>query len=303
MDGQESREAFRKADQLFRDGNYGDALALLKELDAIHPNTRNILVPMALCLERLGREEEALPLCERLVRQFADSRARALLERLRLPRALPALHVDALIDDHHYAGAYELPDLGPVTTVPVPAQSEDEPSRWPVVVLGILCVLAIVGLLTLPLFNHATPSDSPGSNPGMSGETAGVFLGFALLGFTYSLAAGTLNAILALGAIGKLPSNSISGLVLDVGGTVLVLNLLFAVLNLLTMSARSTPLSLFVVTLEFAILCFAFQRNYQLSAGGLTAFAVIYLVLTCVLVALPIMAFAGVAGILAFVTG
>lgn len=303
VDGQESREKFKKADQLFREGNFREALALLDELNAAHPDTRNILTPMALCLERLGRGDEALPLCERLVRQFADARARALLERLRLPRALPEIHVDTLIDDHKYAGDYALPDLGPVTTVPVPAQSEDEPSHWPLTVLCTLCMAAIIALLALPLFSGTPPAGVTGETSAMSGEATGVFLGFALLGFLYSVAAGTLNAILALGAVGKLPSNTLGGLALDVGGTILVLNLIFAVLNLLSLNARSVPISLLVTTTELGILGYAFHRNYRLGLGNLAAFMVIFLILTCVLVVLPVLALVGVAGILAFFTG
>lgn len=300
-DGKESREKFKRADELFREERFAEALSLLIELDACHPNTRNILVPMALCLDRLGREDEALFLCERLVRQFADTRARALLERLRLPRALPALHVDALLGEHDYAGAYDLPDLGPVSTVPVPVQSEDEESRWPLALLCGGCVLLIAGLLALPLIFGG---DAGGSEAGaMTGEQAGVVIGFALAAFAFAVFTGTLTGVLALGALGKLPANTIGAIVLDVGGTILVVNLISAVLNLFVFRAESPALAVAVALIQIAILLYAFYRNYGLRAGELVAFAVMYLVLTCVLVALPLMAFFGVAGILAFFLG
>lgn len=301
-DEKESRDKFKRADELFRGESFAEALALLIELDAAHPNTRNILVPMALCLDRLGREDEALLLCERLVRQFADTRARTLLERLRLPRALPAVHVDALLGDQDYASAYDLPDLGPITTVAVPVQSEEEESRWPLVLVCVGCVLLIVGLLALPLML----GDSSGGDAGpgsMPVDQAGVVIGFALAVFAFAVFTGTLTGVLALGALGKLPANSIGAIVLDVGGTILVVNLISAVLNLLVFRAESLALAVVVALIQIGILLYAFRRNYGLSAGELVAFAVMYLVLSCVLLALPLMAFFGVAGILAFFFG
>lgn len=305
-DGKESREKFKRADVLFREERFAEALVLLTELDAIHPNTRNILVPMALCLDRLGREEEALPMCERLVRQFADTRARELLERLRLPRALPAVHVDALLGDQDYAGAYELPDLGPITTVPVPAQSEDEDgSRWPMLLLCGGCVLLIVGLLALPFIMGGTIGSEAASSDGATptAEEAGFLVGFFLGAFAVSIFSGTLAGTLALGALGKLPANTIGGVVLDVGGTILVVNLISAVMSLFVMEAESVGLVIAVAFVQFAILLYAFYRNYRLGAGELTVFAVMYLVITCVLALLPLMAIVGVAGIFAVFTG
>jgi len=301
-DEMESREKFKRADELFRGEKFAEALALLIELDAAHPNTRNILVPMALCLDCLGREDEALPLCERLVRQFADTRARVLLERLRLPRALPAVHVDALLGDQDYAGGYDLPDLGPITTVPVPVQSEDEESRWPLALLCGGCVLLILGLLALPLMLGDSSGGDAGSGS-ISGDQAGVVIGFALAGFAFAVFTGTLTGVLALGALGKLPANSIGAIVLDVGGTILVVNLIYGVLNLFVFQAESLALAVAVAVIQIAILLYAFRRNYGLRAGELVAFAVIYLVLTCVLLALPVMAFFGVAGIVGFFGG
>ena len=305
-DGKESREKFKRADQLFREEKFGEALALLTELDAAHPNTRNILVPMALCLDRLGREDEALPMCEGLVRQFADTRARELLERLRLPRALPAVHVDALLGDQDYVGTYDLPDLGPVTTVPVPVQSEDDDgSRWPMVLLCGGCALLIVGLLAFPFILGDTAGGEAGMSDGSAptAEEAGFLIGFFLGAFAISIFSGTLTGILALGALGKLPANTIGGVVLDVGGTILIVNLVSAVMSLFVARAESLGLAVAAVLFQFAILLYAFYRNYHLGAGELVVFAVMYLVITCVLAVLPLMAFVGVAGILAFLTG
>jgi hypothetical protein len=304
VEGQESREKFKRADQLFRDGDFAQALALLEELDRDHPDTRNILVPMAMCLDRLGRPEEALPLAERLTRKFADSRARALAERLRLPRALPEVHVDALISDHDFAAAYDLPDLGPITTIPVPEQSEAEESRWPMAVLCGGCTLLIFGLLLLPMFSGQGEGGAASAGAGtLTPEQTGVMIGIVLLAFAYSIVAGTITGILGLGALSKLPANTIGGIVLDVGGTILVVNLISAVLTLLVVRAESPALGIAVAIIQIAILLYAFYRNYNLGIGGVIAFAVIYFVLSCVLVALPVLAIVGAGGILAFFLG
>jgi len=304
VEGQESREKFKRADQLFRDGAFAEALVLLEELDREHPKTRNILVSLAMCLERLGRQDEALPLAERLTRQFADSRARALADRLRLPRALPEIHVDALISDHDFAANYDLPDLGPGTTVPVPEQSETEESRWPMALLCGGCTLLIFGLLLLPMLSGQGEAGNASDGTGtLTPEQTGVMIGIVLLAFAYSVVAGTITGILGLGALSKLPANTIGGIVLDVGGTILVVNLISAVLTLLVVRAESPALGMAVGIIQFAILLYAFYRNYNLGIGGLIAFAVIYVVLSCVLVALPVMAVVGAGGILAFFLG
>lgn len=300
MQGQESRDRFKHADQLFREGAFADALALLEALDREFPQTRNILVPMAMCLDRLGRYDEALVLAERLARQFADTRARALAERLRLPRALPEVHVDALLGDQDFAGSYDLPDLGPGSTVPVPAQSEVVESKWPLALLCGGCVILIFGLLLLPMFSGGEPGEVAAETGRFSPEQIGVVIGFVLLGFAYSIVAGTITGILGLGALGKLPANTIGGIVLDVGGTVLVVHLISAVLSLLAAESRSPGLGVAVAILQVGILLYAFYRNYNLGIGGVIAFTVFYVVLSCVLVALPIMVLVSTGGILAF---
>lgn len=125
-------------------------------------------------------------------------------------------------------------------------------------------------------------------------------IGLAVLIFAYTWAAGTLNGILGLGALGKLPANTIGGIVLDVGGTVLLVHLISAVIGLLTVHADSTLLIVAVAIIQLGILLYAFFTNYQLGWGELAAFTVIYFVLSCVLIALPLLAIVSITGFLAF---
>ena len=55
LQGTEGKRYFDDADALFRACRYEEALAALRALDSAYPGTKNILFPMALCLEHLGR--------------------------------------------------------------------------------------------------------------------------------------------------------------------------------------------------------------------------------------------------------
>lgn len=79
---QEATERYKESDTLFREGRYHEALVYLEELDRLYPNSKNVLYPKALCMDRLGRIPEAVALCDQLIAGFQDPRAVALKERL-----------------------------------------------------------------------------------------------------------------------------------------------------------------------------------------------------------------------------
>ena len=87
---------------------------------------------------------------------------------------------------------------------------------------------------------------------------------------------------------------------LDVGGTILIVNLISAVLALLVVDTKSPSLALLASLSQTAILLYAFRRNYGLEWGNLAAFFGMYFILSCVLAMLPLLAFVGVAGIVGF---
>lgn len=82
MDPQQSQQFFKQADALFRGGRYGDALIFLEKLNRAHPDQKNVLFPMAMCLTELGRGDEALPICDQLIATYDLPRAKALRERI-----------------------------------------------------------------------------------------------------------------------------------------------------------------------------------------------------------------------------
>lgn len=80
--GSGANKRFQRADDLFTEKRYREALALLDELDREFPGRKNILYPRALCLAKVGDFRKAREIAERLVEEFDDPRAERLLERM-----------------------------------------------------------------------------------------------------------------------------------------------------------------------------------------------------------------------------
>jgi len=80
--GQGANKRFQRADDLFAEKRYREALVLLDELDQEYPGKKNILFPRALCLAKVGDFRQAREIAERLVEEFGDARAQRLLERM-----------------------------------------------------------------------------------------------------------------------------------------------------------------------------------------------------------------------------
>jgi outer membrane lipoprotein-sorting protein len=138
MDAQEGTAKFKQADTLFKQGQFGAALALLDELDTAFPNTKNILYPKALCLEKLGRLDEAEAVCDTLARQFEDPRAQTLKARIQASRGA--------------AGGVDMSGLddlfGPAPKRP-PAASAAPSLDWQRYGVIALIVVAVVGVVAL----------------------------------------------------------------------------------------------------------------------------------------------------------
>ena len=86
MKNREAQGLFKESELLYRERRYEEALEALQRLDTKYPNTRNILYPIAKCLRRLSRFEEAAAICDRLITEFDDQRA--LHMRRNLERAI-----------------------------------------------------------------------------------------------------------------------------------------------------------------------------------------------------------------------
>ncbi len=82
MDSNKALELFARADALYRQGCYGEALTALRRLTEYFPEHKTLLYAMALCLEGLEQREEAIRLCDRLVEAFHYDKAIILKARL-----------------------------------------------------------------------------------------------------------------------------------------------------------------------------------------------------------------------------
>lgn len=80
MEKGEAEFYFHEADRLFKEGHYLEALQHLSALDTAFPGTFNILFPMTLCCEQLGRTDEAYERCARMFERFTSEKE---LEKLR----------------------------------------------------------------------------------------------------------------------------------------------------------------------------------------------------------------------------
>lgn len=116
MKAQQGTAKFKRADELFNQGKFAEALGLLNELDVAFPNTKNILYAKAVCLHQLGHLDEAESVCDWVMQEFQDPRAQALKAQIESMRAA------AIADPFGGLNMNALDDLLEPTTKRVPAQ-------------------------------------------------------------------------------------------------------------------------------------------------------------------------------------
>ena len=182
MDARIAESHFKKADSLYRDGRYAEALDFLIELDEAFPNTRNVLFPLARCLRRVGRVDEALSICDDLITRCGDLRALQLREFIRKSHnpdteetPTPHYSIEGLNQDAH-AGALDdllldAPQPPPVARLAVEASS---PKKW-YVIGGIALALVLALIVMLPVFIRLVSGAAQGRPPAVTGpvETTG----------------------------------------------------------------------------------------------------------------------------------
>lgn len=170
MDARTAEECFKKADYYYREGLYDGAYGCLAELNTAFPNTPNIMFPLARCLRRLGRSDEALAVCEELITRCSDLRAVQLRDYIRksrgrdsLPPPLPNSGGDNLNPESFTPMIGDIlgDPVGP-PPIPLPARGSRKAVPW-YVWAGIGAVLLV---LILPIVIHfarggaATPAAS-----------------------------------------------------------------------------------------------------------------------------------------------
>lgn len=160
MKGKESKHKFKKANTLFQEGEYEQALKLLSELDKAFPNSKNVMWPVAMCLEKLGQNDKARRVCAKLVEKFGDPRAREMLPRLVSSAVPSAPGLDgASIPDILYSN----PAPAPYTPAPPP---ESKTKLY--IIIGAIAIVALLTAVILAL--RGGPSNEI-SNPAANGVT------------------------------------------------------------------------------------------------------------------------------------
>jgi tetratricopeptide (TPR) repeat protein len=156
VDSEQAQQKFKQADMLFKQGQFDQALDILSELNQAFPNTKNIMYPAALCMEKLGRIEEAKHLCHSMIRQFDSEKARELLNQLEVAPRI-AVQVDT-------GSESDLDDLFALKTQgapPAPATSPDGSKRNLYIIIGVVAVVAVLAILPFVMgkagINETTP--------------------------------------------------------------------------------------------------------------------------------------------------
>ena len=90
MDRTEATTRFMKADELYHQGAFREALAIQDELDAAYPGAQRLMRARAETLAKLGRDAESLEICERLLADFNYEKIRPLRDRLLSHQGTPA---------------------------------------------------------------------------------------------------------------------------------------------------------------------------------------------------------------------
>jgi len=165
MKNREAQDLFKESELLYRERRYEEALEVLQRLDEKYPNTRNILYPIAKGCRRLGRFEETAAICDRLILEFEDERARHMrrqaeraMQRASAQTIQVAADVQANIDDEIDAGfdALDLGDLPPLDeeapTVHVPGgygKKREPESNIPWLYIGIGAAVAVLLVIVI----------------------------------------------------------------------------------------------------------------------------------------------------------
>ncbi len=162
----DSTRYFKQADELYCAGRYQEAMEVLSDLNRRYPNTKNILYPLALCLEKLQRTDEAVLICDQLTALFQDPRAAQLKERISASQ-MSALFAPIDLD---------MPRRTEALRPPLDNTPQTDNRRWiytaVAAVLIILLPLVLFPLLRSPGTNGAPAAPTvQNSQPVAEGQT------------------------------------------------------------------------------------------------------------------------------------
>lgn len=281
MDSQVSRAKFKQADTLFREGQYQQALHLLGELNQAYPNTKNVLYPAAMCLEKLGRGDEALPLCEALIEKFQDPRAQALKEKIQQAagpkQAENAYGLDfSGLDDSAIQG--DLLDIPATTHRYKPVEPEPIPwLKYSLIGLGVVAALVV---LIVPVVIYEPPAEpAPGTTRQVTAMGRGAIYASAFAMLLIVSAFQTVGAYIALMLMRSLPFRDFWSNILNISISMVVATLLES--------------SIF----GFILTIFWFAKAYDLGFLGIVLFYIFRIVFFFVGLFIGLAVFLGTTGL------
>lgn len=150
MSAQQMRLDYQEALQLVRVGRYEESLRILKQLDQMQPRQKNILYPMAVCYERIGRNNDAWEVCNVLIEQFDHEQAKQIMARIELLAPFP--EAEEVASAELEAVGIETPaesEPKPVETTnnAFPGDMREKKPTWQVLLIALVAAALVAGLL------------------------------------------------------------------------------------------------------------------------------------------------------------
>jgi hypothetical protein len=288
---------FKEADTLFRGGRYREAMEVLSRLNSKFPRQKNILFPMALCLEKLDCLGEAEEILDVLIATFADPRAVEAKERI-----LAAL---TLRDG---SGALE-PNLadGVLGTKPVAARPRPQAASWNsrkyFIVGGVVAAAVVMAGVAVVLY-YAHPASGPAaptSSASSSSSTAFAPSIAMIAGLIIQFAVNVTVIYVALLLFRKLRKDTFLANLGDVVLTLLLISVISGAAGVLSLPLGRGLLSVLVGLGALILSVYYFMRHYEMACLEMLLFAVCVAVISVLfffVVMMPL--FFGMAGLAFF---
>jgi len=236
MDAQDSTEKFKESKTLYQQGRFREALEVLTALDRKYPRTKNILYPMALCLDKIDCQGEALDLCDRLIQEFGDPRAVELKRRIQTPQA-PTVAGQPPAPPGAAAGGPDLASdfLGERKPRPVPQPPAASSKRTVLIIVGVVAALLllvvaplVIGAMSGGLSQPPTPPPDAAAPevtmPGLPSLNILILIGLVFLVLTFVVSCACLYFVMNF--MGHLQYDDLNGNLLDVAKCQLIMTLL-----------------------------------------------------------------------------
>ena len=160
MDKKEARVVFEEADRLYKSECYIEALQHLAELKHEFPDDFNVLYPMLLCREKLGRINEARDMCNDMMERYGSAKQRIKLckvyARLMKEKVAPLANTGAALGNEYIKDAPYVIEVDPSGLI----EFRGRWLPWKNILFGVAAVLALFAFIVVLPF--MLPKDEEG---------------------------------------------------------------------------------------------------------------------------------------------